>query len=175
MKGPRYLAWTGLTCLALLKLLSQYHLPSPWCLVFSVRGSGECVSCAVSPLQKHTHTHAVIAEVNAERGRRGKQSSSERRLASSELRKWRSCRTDASPRRCCKRVEILLALQPAFLSTLLHFILQWGKVCFTVFSHWMAASFFVERVYTESPEAGRPGTGVDKLSSRCCLVSRELS
>lgn len=94
------------------------------------------------PPPKHTLTHAHTlthtsqswsecseraTERKRERGRRGKQIPSERRLASSELRKWRSCRTDASPRRCCKRVEIILALLPAFLfhSVALYTSMRW--------------------------------------------------
>lgn len=113
---------------------SQRHLAYTLGCVFSVRGSGECVSCPVSPLQKHTDTHTYIhivrAKVNAEREEGKAELKRKKVLASSEWRKWRSCRTDSSPRRCCKRAEFLLALQPAFLSTLLHFIFQWGETVY---------------------------------------------
>lgn len=124
-------------------------------LVLADKGSGVCVCfLPVPPLQKHTYTHSHSC--SDERRER----SSNERLA--ELIKWRSCRTDAFPRRCCKCVEILLALPPVFLSTLLHFILQWGTATFMLFQLNVCA-------VNSKPEG--PGTGVDKLSSGCCLVS----
>lgn len=137
-----------LKCFELLTIASTYF---GLCFVLGQRKWWVCF-LPPPPPPRNVHTPSFRADVNAERGERGKQSSSER-LASNDWRKWRSCRTNASPRRCCKRVEILLALLPAFLSTLLHFILQWGEPGFTICSTICWANLTLQW--------GRiPGTGV---------------
>ena len=123
---------------------------------------------------KHTHTHwgrGGESRAQAKEGLRQQRASEENGDHAGRVPPL----VDAA-----QRADFLLALPPAVLSTLLHFTLRWGELGSACCFHRVGRRA-VSGAGSPSPGGGGGGgggggallAGGDKLSRRCCLVSRD--
>ena len=132
----------------------------------------------------HTHTHADTQTHTHTHWGRGGES---RAQAKEGLRQQRASEENGDHAGrvpplvdAAQRADFLLALPPAVLSTLLHFTLRWGELGSACCFHRVGRRA-VSGAGSPSPggEGGGGGgggallAGGDKLSRRCCLVSRD--